>query len=523
MSTPPLLRCALCFLLLILSCSPVLAADLHCGSYRDPEGNDRLQVETPTHAVLRRADQPDTHYLLRHQGDALDVADLTYGVSNRYTLEANGKVLRHDWGRFELETSATCGVSPPPPPGSCRADIRSCIDSAANAPLDRLRAWCGEDLPFACERLLTRHRAQARDTVAPLPDLTEPEECKQDSPAHDPAACKAKAQAALGGLMASAFAGLMGPDPALPAAPLDELQQLCRAHPGGGFCGKVAKELWTAGRYLPARDTLQLACQAGESDACAQAEALAPLQPSSLAGPAARQLPCGDYVSRQGLMSEFSFGDRGLVAMAAGGQMRARLENGRVLIRHDKGDDFVLLPLANGQLLGIDAWTRYAYYQRTGGAATCAAPVAYVEIPLPMDCPIGTDPQVCCTSGKLQGCNALGHQRALAGDWAGAAPHYRQVCAAGVRTGCENLRSVYGHTADPAIPGQLQALCDADGKGTHVACDLQDSTDWDALALSAELTRLGDALENEIEAGLGGTGGDASAPADAEKPAADPR
>ena len=105
----------------------------------------------------------------------------------------------------------------------------------------------------------------------------------------------------------------------------------------------------------------------------------------------------------------------------------------------------------------------------------------------------------CCARGSLHGCNALGHKRALAGDWTGAKPEYLKVCTAGVRVGCENLARVYEH-GDDSIPDLLDALCAKDA--THVACDVRDTTPWATLALSRAADELLRDLEGEAEAEL---------------------
>ena len=59
-----------------------------------------------------------------------------------------------------------------------------------------------------------------------------------------------------------------------------------------------------------------------------------------------------------------------------------------------------------------------------------------------------------------------------------------------MRASCENLRTVYENTGDEDIPGKLLALSTQDGKGTHVACDLHETTDWAMLGLDAQLMQM---------------------------------
>lgn len=489
---------------LLLPTLPAMAATpLACGTYQAVDGGARFVVES-THQAVRVYDgQPPTRYLIRQQGQTLHAADLSNGFSADYTLSADGKRIGGLLGDYVLESTTRCKSPPAAPANSCRADIDGCMDSAYSAAPAQLKQWCQEDLPFACERLLSSYREQARaqqSAASPDPDLAEPPVCKEGTPDFDEAACRAAAREVLGIALAKAMVGTLagGPEPPLAPTQLGELLQLCRSHPDASFCAKVADAQLGAGQYLPAREALQLACDAGrEERTCQRAQALAALGADALAATRLSALPCGDYSARTGLMDALSFGDQGLVAMGGNSTLRARLENGAVHIRHDKGGDFVLQPLVGGRLLGVDEWNRYALYQRTGGASTCSAPVQYVETPLPQDCPLSADPQACCDTGKLQGCNTLGHRKALAGDWNAAAPYYLKLCRAGIRAGCENLRSVYENTGDEDLPGKLLALCRQDGKGTHVACDLYETTDWAMLGMAAQLQQRIEAIDHE--------------------------
>lgn len=481
---------------------PAAAAMLGCGSYNAEQGTARFVVESSDKATLYYTGLAPTRYLIRQQGSTLHVADVSNGFTTEYVLSADGKHIAGSLGDYTRDTTATCKATTPPPAGSCRADIDHCIETAGSATPPQLAQWCREDLPFACERLLSAYRDEAesaRHIAEPDPSLEEPPVCKEGTPRYDEAACTAAAREVLGMALAKALAGAMSnPQAVLPEARLDELLQLCRSHPDGSFCDKVADAHWDAGRYLPAGEALQLACKAGGDDStCKRANGLAALRADDLATVQASALPCGDYAAGTGLMDELSFGDYGMVGVGMGSELRARLQDGAIHIRHDKSGDFVLQPLANGGLLGVDEWNRYAVYKRTGGGSQCRAPVVYVELPLPQDCPLGNNAEACCSSGKLQGCNALGHRHALAGDWQAAAPYYLKLCQAGIRVGCENLRSVYENTGDEDIPGKLLAACKRDGKGTHVACDVYESSNWALLGLGAQLQRAADGLDDD--------------------------
>ena len=277
---------------------------------------------------------------------------------------------------------------------------------------------------------------------------------------------------------------------------------MCSGTGSAEVCNNAAGKLWAAGRYLQARSALQTACsEGGDPDACKKAEPLLGMSDQDQHLAPATQLPCGDYAAATGLMSELKFGDRGMVEAGMGGRMRARLENGLVRVRHDKGGDFVFRVLDAQRMLGIDSWNEFALYQRQGGADRCSAPVVYVEKPLEQDCPAIMQEggaKACCDAGKLQGCNALGNQRALQGDWTGAKVYYQQICAQGVRTGCENLTQVYAHAGDESVIDSLDRLCEADPK--HVACDVSETSNWEMLGMAQALQELGDSMEAELPA-----------------------
>ena len=102
----------------------------------------------------------------------------------------------------------------------------------------------------------------------------------------------------------------------------------------------------------------------------------------------------------------------------------------------------------------------------------------------------GDGAAACCKAGSLQGCNTLGNQQALAGDWVKAAGSYLQVCRAGVREGCENLASAQENSAEVDARAQLQQLCEADRSGRHVACDVVATRNWTLMELGRALQAL---------------------------------
>ncbi|MBL8261721.1 MAG: hypothetical protein JNM58_04785 [Xanthomonadaceae bacterium] len=485
------------FLALVLASANALAAPPACGTYIDAENGARLEIVDSVRArLLHEGMAPATqHY--RVDGATLRLFDIDAGYASDYTASKDGRTLTEVDETFRktfvLDEARACAAPPAAPAsGSCRADLDACFADIGHASPDRLRAACDDGVSIACVRWIDSLR-EAHD-VEPY---ERPAACREDDPSFSKQACEDAATALLSRALSEAVTSMYADDTPLPAEALAPLPALCAKNGSAKVCNEVAEQLWIAGRLDEARGALGIACKrGGDPEACRHDAALSTV--TSLQTQRAGRLPCGRYVAETGLMSELDFGDRGLVA-SIGGQLRARIENGQVRIRHDKGGDFVLSPAAGDVLLGLDSWNRYAVYRRDGGAATCAEPTAYVEKPLVMDCPQPGRESIaaCCARGSLQGCNALGHQRALSGDWAGATPEYLKVCTAGVRAGCENLTRAYEH-GDESIPDVLDAICAKDA--THVACDVRETTAWDTLALSRAADELLRNLEREADA-----------------------
>lgn len=470
-------------------------AGLACGEYREVDSDLQRTI------VVRNSQQaryvlpelaPD-NLLYEVDGSSLVMYGLDDGSTSDNRLERGGKriVGRVD---YELAKPLACEPVDLPPAGACRADLAQCFSGLYDADERTLRGWCDEGVGYACKRLIDNWADAANE---PVDDLPEPAVCKQGTPQFDEEACRQAAKQAL----AQAFAKMFSfgdASPPLPAARLDELPGLCERNGSGQVCQAVAEALWDGGRYAAARTALQTGCKrGGDPNACAR---LAALTDSDLGVVRATRLPCGDYTAATGLMDELGFGDQGLVTASFGTTLRARLEDGQVRMRHDKGGDFVFGVLPGQRLLGLDHWNRFAVYTRNGGAEACTAPIAYNEIPLPQDCPATTESEArqCCARGSLQGCNIVGNQRALVGDWAGARTQYLKLCGKGVRIGCENLLQVYAEGGDASVREDMQRLCARDRR--HVACDVAETTSWGMLELSSAMKRVSDELEAEGDA-----------------------
>ncbi|MDR2364623.1 MAG: hypothetical protein LBD68_02040 [Zoogloeaceae bacterium] len=474
-----------------------------CGAFQDEAGGKTARIVSANRMEMRRADIAPAFFLYQRADNILKAenVDSTYADATEFTLSKDGSVLRYAdaFGEeIQLRRSARfdCGAEDAasnPVGKACRQDIGACKETHGQASREDLQTLCADHLPFACLALIGQYEEAAKAA-----DREEaPAVCREGDPAFDEAACKEAAAQALAKNFAKVFSSLYADAVPLAAEALDSLPALCAENVSSNLCKEVAEKLWEGGRYLEAARSLRRACAApiGDASVCAEAEALAQLDAQALAQPTGGDaLPCGHYLAATGLMSEFTFTDRGKVEASFGATLRARLENGLVRIRHDKGGDFVLRRLADGRLLGIDTWNRYAIYNRDGGQDRCAPPVVYREAELQADCRAGESMAACCKRGGMQGCNGMGHSSALAGDWDGALKFYQQVCAADVRSGCENMTQIGTDEAKAA----LESLCARDAEA--VACDVADVADWAALGLNRALREVNQSMEEEAAA-----------------------
>lgn len=490
---------ALLFAIPLLCCAPAHAETLACGTYLDADSGARLEVLDIERARIVRDGMAPSAQIHRRDGKTLRLYDIDEAYIDDYTVSADGRTVTGVDAAFRktfvLESIAACTTARAAAPGTCAAEIDACIASADLAADAMLQRYCDEGMPFACVRWIDRAKRSPDD----IGDQNgPPPECRE-GPTFSDQACEAAVSKALGIALAEVASGMSADGIPLPPERLDNLPALCARDGSAKVCAKVAEELWIGGRYIDSREALRIGCdRGGDPEACKQAAPLATLSDAQLKTIPSTALPCGRYVADTGLMSELDFGDRGIVT-GFSGDLRARLEAGRVRIRHDKGGDFVLQRIGEDRLLGIDDWNRYAVYRRDGGASACAAPVVFVEKPLVEDCPQpGKDTAVaCCERGSLHGCNIAGHQRALSGAWAEAKPYYLKVCAAGVRIGCENLTQVFARGDDETVPEDLDRLCAQDPR--HVACDVRDTTNWAMLAFSKATDELLREVEQELD------------------------
>lgn len=257
---------------------------------------------------------------------------------------------------------------------------------------------------------------------------------------------------------------------------LDQLQELdaaCAKHQTPELCQKTLEQLWRANRFMQARDLLGRMCSAKiDENSCPRFQQLSSLKLDNRAEQATA-IPCGEFKGTvSSLTGTLDFADKGLLMLGMESKVRARIEDGFIKIRHDKGGDFVFAKIGEDVLLGLDSWNQYEVYRRDAlPQKACLPPVVYVEQPLSSGCGMDKNPKECCDKGDTQGCNRLGNMAALKNDWKTATAEYEKVCSKGVRVGCENWIYTVSKTGDDqGVESGLQRLCKNDLQ--HVACDM---------------------------------------------------
>ncbi len=401
---------------------------------------------------------------------------------------------------YKLTKSAACKPAVATPPGGCRADMAACNKRLYEADEAALGRWCrDEQVAFACDQLIDQHqkRADGKIPAQPKAEVPTPPVCQEGQPTYAAEECKALSlrmlKEAMPAMVRDLAADMAGKeDKALPAAQLDQIAAYCKPGALVSVCEKIAEKMWDAQRFTQARDALKVACEGRDRLACDKLEPLRDAKDSDFQVSAAVAMPCGKFASTTGLIKELAFANAGMVSHDFGGKLRARLANGVIRVRHDKGGDFVFRPVGPDRLIGVDSWNRFAVYERQGKTPRCTPPIGFTEKDLPNDCP-ATDVaewKSCCAAGKMQGCNALGHSLALSGKWAEAKPHYVRVCREGIRAGCMNLVKVASEdeAAGKDVPALLKSMCKA--SASHVACDVSETTNWNAVFMGSALKQL---------------------------------
>lgn len=465
-------RAAVCAWILCMM-APTLAIAAPCGSYAEREQGTRLEFEADGTAREYGKDGI-LHASLNHfrQGETLFLRDRESGVEERLRLSSNDRTLElisTDWGstHYEALSSYVCpqleGLRHLTQPGCEHGKETAC---------------CASGDTNACIR-----QASGREDTATLKRscVTRPDACL----------------ALIASWEKSANAGskesfnLYTEKRPLPAHQLRELPLLCERHLTPELCRTTAEQLWQAMRFADSARVLATMCDAHlDEQACTRSARLASIALPERFEPAS-SLPCGQFQAPAGALTpSLHFIDRGMVELSPESRLRARLENGLVKIRHDKGGDFVFVRLGETMLLGLDDWNRMELYTRTSATpATCQPPVVYQEQALSSNCGPDKDPSDCCRAGDIQGCNRMGTMAALYNDWKRAAEYYASVCAAGVRIGCENWGYTVSKTGDyQGVESGLTRLCRQEKR--HVACDILDQNRVAPMVLRFEMERL---------------------------------
>lgn len=360
--------------LLLFAALPAGADALQCGEYRSTDGGMALVFTTPS-AGYRHNDisEPEPLWVDRSAAQTRLVM-LDDGVAEPIRISADGQRIEDDGVvTYTLRQSRACTVEPSAMDGSCRAAGSHCIAQLPTASPGQAQRACGEGVGAGCSALLRQLRdgnaAAAGDTGAAL--FERPSACREHTPEHDPPACEALTGDALATAMQRVGERLQQEDEdaldsPLPAAARDRLQQLCLQHRSGRFCVEVAEQQLIALEPALAVQALQVVCDAGRVSAC---ERIAPLRDlgADLRLVPALQVPCGRYQADGGSLDTLTFDDAGQARVDTQ-YVRALLLDGTLHIRHDNGADYVLGLLANGDLLGLDAFTGYQRYRRPPGA-----------------------------------------------------------------------------------------------------------------------------------------------------------
>ena len=421
-------------------------------------------------------------------------------------------------GRHGLHPAAPaqCAAAAAPAAGSCWP-MRRPADNRHEATPTVLAAACRESVPGMCLQLADRWHDEARAPATPdeaqqqalldtaLAGIELPMPCRNGGFSNETPACAAALEAdpalreqivkaAMGAAMVEAVSSVLSPSTpvVVPAAQRQQLLQLCQQVGHGGFCSRVAELSWESGDPLQAVQALTTACAPGkDSAACERLPALQALG-ASLRPQPATALPCGTFRAAGGLMDTLDFGDAGRVGIGWDSQLRARVEDGDIRIRHDKGGDFVLRPLPGASCW---AWTR-------GHASGVRADRRGREHLQPAETLHGAAAAAGLPAGAGQRrCRSLlraGQAAGLQHSWqpscavrpvatGGRALHHRVPCRRA--RGLRNLVAAQGRSSDVDAHATLERLCAADRSGRHVACDVLDTGNWSARSWAASCRR----------------------------------
>ncbi|MGW9064599.1 hypothetical protein ACWGPO_10950 [Achromobacter animicus] len=328
----------LCAVLPVLLLAALLApaahaqssAPLQCGLYEYDGGRGQMRVLSSNLIRKSALNGPELLYYKIENGK-LGFYNLDLGLDDEYKLAPDGKSIDVGFEQvYVLKTPAPCAAPTELPqtkvwPLCWKAGLMECLDAYNETSVKELESMCASGLPFVCKKLPDAWREAGG---------LEPGEGGQPAPLGE-AAHKTLQAACLKGISAST-------------------------------CTLAAEEAWSAGRYLDARPMLQHACAApiASPDACTLADSLAPLTAEALAQAAPAQLPQGTFKRPIGTLRKLVFGADGVVKDDGSLTMKARREGGLIKMQHNQGGDFVLKPLGDRLLLGVDYWNRLALFVR---------------------------------------------------------------------------------------------------------------------------------------------------------------
>lgn len=502
-------------LVLSLLSLPAFAATPPCGSYSTDDSSDRLIFEG-SRVELRDEDgfvSDFSPYGYRVEGDTLWLRAGDSNLLKTYRIESDGRLVQQA-DRFDSGGTVYKQVAK----GQCQPAATPVV---AVAPLegkergDDQRDCALGDVQSCVAAIEYDHGLAPAQRAAKL----EPH-CRRDRSAY---ACKQWVKALSAGQDGDPI--YMFRTERVSEAGLAALRLSCREIGHGEACAALADQQWLAGRYADARDSFAFACDGKRSkDACKRVQELSGLDLRNDPPRQSPRQPCGSYASvdsESSLFGQFRFGDGQGATVSEEGEfdMRYRLREDEVLVRHDKGDDFVLRWLDADTLVGMDDWTRYKSYRRSEPAQceAIALPVAgkpLRETPYQVDHCALTDPggaAACCAKGSMSACMGEGHMAALANDWAKAARSYDKVCAMHVREGCGNLVAAYHNTGDDKLLAGIRKVC----------ADTPDSVACEELQLASpqqvEQKRLEREMAQELQKMLQEAGKDGEAPPASEK------
>jgi len=460
-------------LVLSLLSLPALAAPPPCGSYATDDSPDRL-IFDGSRVELRDEEgflSEFSPYAYRVEGDTLWLRSADSSLLKTYKIESDGRLIQQA-DRFDNGGEVYRQVAK----GQCQP---ASVQVVAVAPLEGKQHRddqqdCALGDVQSCVAVIDFDH-----TLAPAQSAAKLETyCRRD---RSPYACKQWVKT-----LSAEEAGApiyMFRTERVSEAGLAALRVSCRDIGDGKACASLADQQWLAGRYADARDSFAFACDGKLSkDACKRIQELSGLNLRNDAPRQPPRQPCGSYVlpdSETSLFGMFRFTDGQGASLSEEGEadMRYRLREDEVLVRHDKGDDFVLRWFDADTLVGMDEWTRYKAYRRTEPAQcqAIAMPVAgkrLRETPYKVDHCALTDPggaAACCAKGSMSACMGEGHMAALNNNWSAAARSYDKVCAMHVREGCGNLVAAYHNTGDDKLLAGIRKVC-ADTPDS-VACE----------------------------------------------------